>query len=109
MMFWIFTIKAQISDDFEDGDLLMDSLWTASNESGRGMDFIITHGELNSDGPSGSGTLFIATELALSSQSTELSWEFYIRYENRPSGSNYAKVFLLSDRVNLNDDPKGYY
>ena len=42
MMFWIFTIKAQIINDFESGDLSMDSLWTASNESGRGMDFVIT-------------------------------------------------------------------
>ena len=87
----------------------MDSLWTASNESGRGMDFVITDGELNSDGPSGSGTLFIATELAISSQPTELSWEFYVRYESPPSGSNYVKVFLLSDRMDLNDDPEGYY
>jgi len=109
MMFWIFTIKAQIINDFEGGDLSMDSLWTASNESGRGMDFVITDGELNSDGPSGSGTLFIATELAISSQPMELSWEFYVRYESPPSGSNYVKVFLLSDRVDLNDDPKGYY
>lgn len=69
------------------------------------MDFVITHGELNSDGPFRSGTLFIATELAISSQATELSWEFYVRYENRPSGSNHVKVYLLSDRVDLNNYP----
>ena len=72
------------------------------------MDFVITDGELNSDGPSGSGTLFIATELVISSQPTELSWEFYLRYESPPSGSNYVKVFY-SAIVDLNDDPKGYY
>ncbi len=71
------------------------------------MDFVITDGELNSDGPSGSDTLFIATELAISSQPRELSPEFYVRYESPPSGSNYVKVFLLSDRMDLNDEPEG--
>ena len=32
MMFWIFTIKAQIINDFEDGNLSVDSSWTTSNE-----------------------------------------------------------------------------
>jgi len=66
MMFWTFANKAQIIDDFEEGDLVKDSLWIPSKQSGRGMDFVITNGELNSDGPSRSGTLFIATELAIS-------------------------------------------
>ena len=31
MMFWTFANKAQIIDDFDEGDLVKDSLWIASN------------------------------------------------------------------------------
>ncbi|MDZ7848104.1 MAG: hypothetical protein U5L96_15860 [Owenweeksia sp.] len=52
------------------------------------------------------GTRYLSTASGISQ---EASWEFYLRMDFNPSGSNYAKVYLMSDRQDLNGPLNGYF
>ncbi|MTI20563.1 hypothetical protein E1176_05985 [Fulvivirga sp. RKSG066] len=100
--------QAQFVDDFSDGDFTNNPTWVSSNESGAGTDFQVSGGQLQSNGPTATSTLYITTSNTFSEE-LNTTWQFKVVYNNAPSSSNSVKVFLVSDRENLKDSPVGYY
>jgi len=92
---------AQWSDDFSDGDFQNNPSWSGNTEH-----FIVNDGWLRLNAPAATGTsyLSVASDVVM-----EASWEFVIKMDFRPSSSNYAKVYLTSDREALNTPLNGYF
>ena len=92
---------AQWSDDFSDGDFMNNPSWQGNDDH-----FIVDDGWLRLNAPATSGTSYLAVA---SNIVTDASWEFVFRMDFRPSSSNYAKVYLISDSETLNTPLNGYF
>ena len=98
-----FLSYGQITDDFSDGDFTNNPTW-----SGDAAQFTVNASQqlqLNSSG-TGSSYLAVATSLP-TLDNTE--WQFYIKLNFSPSGSNNARVYLASNSQNLKGSLNGYY
>ncbi|MEJ0054576.1 MAG: Ig-like domain-containing protein [Bacteroidota bacterium] len=92
---------AQLNDNFSDGDFIINPAWTGDNPK-----FAINGGKLKLQAPAVSESAFLSTP----SEAIYLaSWEFYIQMDFTPSSTNQAKVYLVSDRPNLNGPLNGYF
>jgi PKD repeat protein len=94
--------SAQFIDNFTDGDFTSNPVWTGDNANWQ-----ITNGQLNSNGPSVSGTV-----LQLSTPSTlasDAQWEFFANAKFGTSSANYMDIFLTSDSANLKGQNSGYF
>ena len=101
----------QTVEDFEDGDFADGNplTWAVSQTSGDD-DFIITSGEVQSDGPAASGDLYLSTNLGIDFANNDVVWTFKARYTAAgPSGSNRIEIYLLSDIEDITGSPQGYY
>jgi hypothetical protein len=56
--------------------------------------------------PAASGQSFLATESEIITQAT---WSFYVKLDFNPSSSNYADIYLVSDKENLTEPLNGYF
>lgn len=91
---------AQLADDFTDGDLSMDPVW-----SGDVSDFRVNEDfQLQLDAPD-AGTSFLYAPVTLT-DSTE--WELYFDLDFNPSSGNRLRIYLAVDNVDL-AIAKGYY
>ncbi len=93
------TTLAQINENFSSGLLI--------NWVGDTADFEVDTNywlHLIAEPVSGKSYLSIPSEAIDSAQ-----WELAIRMKFNPSGSNYSKVHLVSDRADLNNDLNGYF
>ncbi len=85
-----FSLKAQFTDDFSDGNFTQNPEWL-----GNSTQFIVNDAfqlQLNAEGE---GESFLYTA---SNSLTETEWRFYIRLAFSPSGNNNARVFLAADQ-----------
>jgi len=92
---------AQWNDDFSDGDFENNPTWVGNTNN-----FIVEDGWLRLDAPTVAGTSYLAVASDLV---VDASWEFVFKMDFRPSSTNYAKVYLISDREMLNSPLNGYY
>ncbi|MEP7167823.1 MAG: lamin tail domain-containing protein [Bacteroidota bacterium] len=98
-----FFATAQITDDFSDGDFTNNPTW-----SGDASQFIVNGSQqlqLNS-------TALGSSYLSVGNNSPSLAnttWQFYIHLNFAPSSGNYARVYLVSDKSNLEGSLNGYY
>ena len=92
---------AQWSDDFSDGDFENNPSWQGNTDH-----FTVEDGWLRLNAPAVAGTSYLAVA---SDIVVDASWEFVFRMDFRPSSSNYARVYLTSDREALNTPLNGYY
>lgn len=95
----------QVTDNFSDGDFTLSPTWT-----GDGADFIINATpeqrlQLNA---AGAGDSYLSTNF-VSTSLDSVEWSFYIRQSFAPSGSNYGRVYLASDQVDVTGPVNGYY
>src|SRR5579859_6084043 len=91
----------QVSDDFSDGDFTVNPAWSGSTSQ-----FMINASrqlQLNSTiaGVSYLSTPFTATAL------DQYEWHFYAKQSFAPSGSNYGRVYLVSDQADLSQALNG--
>ena len=92
---------AQFTDDFSSGNLTSDPEWFGETER-----FSIENEELRLTAPAEADQSYLVTE----SQSIEdATWEFYLRMTFQPSGTNYARVYLVADQSNLKGVINGYF
>ncbi|MDR1180610.1 MAG: lamin tail domain-containing protein, partial [Bacteroidales bacterium] len=100
-----FLSKAQVWDDFNDGDLINNPAWSGNVDS-----FTVNLQSQLQLNASGAGQAYLSTTLYLSNVNEDMEWSFWIRENFSPSDNNYAKVYLTSDRNNLLDTGvQGYY
>lgn len=96
----VFPSKAQVFDNFSDGDLSANPTW-----QGDAANFIInTAQELQLNAPdAGNSTLFVPTTITDSTV-----WELYFRLDFDPSNGNRLRIYLQSDSPDLLTG-SGYY
>ncbi|MBD1398012.1 lamin tail domain-containing protein [Pontibacter sp. JH31] len=95
---------AQLQDNFSDGDFTQNPAWSGDVSS-----FLVNaQNQLQSNGPAITGsTLYLATP---SQAVVGTVWEFWANLRLATSSSNYADVFLISDKQDLKAaDVNGYF
>jgi hypothetical protein len=94
-------VFGQVSDDFSDNDFTNNPVWNGDNGK-----FIINTGKLKLQAPVVSESAFLSTP---STAIHNASWEFFVQMDFTPSSTNYVKIYLTSDRSNLNGALNGYF
>jgi len=98
-----FSIKAQILEDFSDGNFNSNPVWT-----GDSSEFIINAQQQLQLNATASGTSYLSSTLALASLDS-LEWRCFIQQDFSPSSSNYGRIYLVSDQANLEGPLNGYF
>jgi len=86
---------SQIIDDFSDGNFSANPEWKGSNSGG---DYKIINNRLRSESNKASGNFYLSTANSLA---LNCYWEFWINLQFSTSGLNYADVYLVSDKADL--------
>jgi len=89
-------------DDFSAGNL---DQW-----QGQDSLFIISNGELQlfDPNPESGNTSYLSAEAGTSTADSTV-WEILVRLEFSPSTSNFARIYLTSDRADLSGELNGYF
>ena len=101
--FYSGVLQAQAVDNFSDGNFTQDPVWSGS--SGH---FIINASQQLQLNNSLAGSSFLSTSFAASSLDN-FEWQVFVRQAFSPSGSNYGRVYLTSDQMDLSAPLNGYY
>lgn len=94
---------SQISESFDDGDFSNNPVW-----SGDTSEFIINTSSQLQLNNSVAGASYLSVPNPMSSLNN-YEWRFYIKQSFSGSGSNYGRVYLVSDQSNLETSLNGYY
>lgn len=101
-IFYVNSAFSQLQDSFDDKDFTNSPAWLGSTSS-----FCINKsGQLQSVKSDSAGMIYLATA---NRKVTEATWEFYIQLNFSPSASNFARIYLQSDKQDLNEDLNGYF
>lgn len=92
---------AQVDDNFSDGNFTSNPAWAGDQSK-----FVVNTGKLKLQAPVVAETAFLSTA---SEAIYNGSWEFYLQMDFNPSSANYAKVYLVSDQMNLSSPVNGYF
>lgn len=93
---------AQLSDDFSDGDLNQNPVW-----SGDTAHFIVNAAaQLQLSAPAITANSYLVTP---SDIINEAVWSFYVKLDFNPSSTNYMDVYLVSDQADLRAPLNGYF
>lgn len=94
--------QAQLTDNFTDGDFTTNPTWV-----GDVTEFQINvSNELQSNGPAATASLHLSTA---NTQFENTIWEFWVKLDFSPSTSNFARIYLMSNQADLENDLNGYY
>ncbi len=94
-------VSAQFTDDFSDGDFTASPTW-----SGDDTEFEILNDTLHLNAPAVTDESYLSTP---SEAINDATWEFHFRFEQNPSSSNQAFIYLVSDAANLEGSLNGYF
>jgi hypothetical protein len=101
LMMICLSARAQFVDDFSDGDFTNNPEWFGQTDR-----FIVDNGRLRLNAPAVAATSYLTTN----SQAIENGvWEFFIRLDFNPSGTNLARVYLVADNPDLSQPLNGYF
>lgn len=99
---WVFSQNSiQWSDDFSDGDFTQNPAWSGMTDN-----FIVNPEKQLQSNASTASRSYLTTP---SEAFDDATWEFLVRMNYNPSGSNYANVYLIADKANIAGDVNGYY
>ena len=95
------TLMAQVSDDFADGNFTTNPRWEGDS----------LHFEVNSAKQlhlkwAGSDTSFLATP---NWRLNETEWNFWVKLSFNTSANNFMKIYIVADRMELNQPLNGYF
>ena len=96
-----FSLFAQVTDNFSDGDFTQNPTW-----SGTADKYIINNNlqlQLNAEGE---GTAYLSLPFT---EYETMEWQFWIREAFAPSGNNYTDVWLSADNADLSQVTQGYF
>ncbi len=94
------TAYSQFTDDFSDGDFTGNPPWVGDHEK-----FRVSNGMLQLYDDA-AGTAWLATE---SHVVHFTQWEFWVRLAFTPSDNNHARIYLVSNRSELDKPLNGYF
>lgn len=94
---------SQLVEDFSDGDFTNNPTWTGTDG-----DFIVNASQQLQLDADIAGTSYLSTQHLLTDLK-DVEWNFYLKQSFAGSGSNYTKIFLLSDSDDLTATQNGYY
>ena len=92
---------AQVSENFSDGDFTTNPTWTGDESK-----FTIDNSRLRLQAPAVASTAYLSTP---SVAINEAVWEFKVEMDFNPSGSNFARVYLVADQSDLSNTLNGYF
>jgi hypothetical protein len=94
-------VLAQVTESFSDGEFANTPAWSGNRTS-----FVVENEELRLKTEAVSGNAFLSTS---SNAVQNASWEFVVRMEFNPSGTNRTQVYILSDAEDLSGSLNGYF
>lgn len=94
---------AQLNEDFTDGDFTANPVW-----SGDAAEFTVNTSSQLQLNNSIAGASYLSTPNAMSTLDNS-EWHIYVKQSFSPSGSNYGRVYLVSDQANLEGTLNGYF
>lgn len=94
MLFSALVCAAQVNDDFSDGDLTNNPVWTPDAAG----NWTVDNARLRSNSSMASSSFYITTP---STKALNAQWEFWVNLQFNTSSTNYVDVFLTSDQSNL--------
>ncbi len=94
-------LQAQLYDDFSDGDFTRDPVWLGDSAY-----FLVSDGQLQSNGPASSSAIYLSTELP---SDRVAEWRIRLRLLFDPSSSNFVRVYLLTDEQDPRLSSHAYY
>src|ERR1700752_4878535 len=96
-------VFAQVTDDFTDGDFTANPVW-----SGDAADFTINGTQQLQLNAAAAGASYLSTPNVMADLNNK-EWRCFVKQTFAPSGSNYGRVYLVSDQANLEGSLNGYY
>ncbi len=97
-----FSLQAQLSENFNDGDFKANRTWTGDTSS-----FVINNNlQLQSNSFIQNSTFYLATP---NYQCTSTQWEYWMRLAFNPSSANYVDTYLTSLTKNPGDSTNAGY
>jgi hypothetical protein len=96
---------AQFSDNFSDGEFSASPAWTGST-----IDFVVNGSQQLqlTNSLAQAGTSYLSTPYAAASINN-YEWQVYVKQTFSSSGSNFGRVYLVSDQADLTGSLNGYY
>ncbi|MDR0231443.1 MAG: lamin tail domain-containing protein [Dysgonamonadaceae bacterium] len=97
-------VNAHFSESFSDGNFIQDPTWTGDvNKFLIATDYQLQLSDKSADkiGPAGLSTPLTRVR--------NTSWEFWVKMDFNPTVSNYSKVYLCSDDIDLKTGIKGFF
>jgi hypothetical protein len=96
-------LKAQISENFNDGDFTSNPAW-----NGATSDFIVNNSlQLQSSNTTENSSFWLATPNSIA---TSAQWEMFVQIDFNPSSLNYIDVYLIaSDSYLTHNSTTGYF
>ncbi|MBK7854308.1 MAG: hypothetical protein IPJ79_04840 [Bacteroidetes bacterium] len=86
--------KAQVTDDFSDGDFTNNPAWVGDVASWQ-----VTGGQLNSNHSTINSSFYLSTPSTIASNA---QWEIWVNFKQATSSANYIDIYLTSDIQDLN-------
>jgi len=103
VLFSALVCSAQFVDDFSDGDLQNNPIWTPDSPT----NWLVTGNQLRSNSSTASSTFYIST---FSFKALDAQWDFYVNLQFNTSSVNFVDVFLTSSNANLTGPSvRGYF
>jgi hypothetical protein len=94
ILFYALVCEAQILENFSDGDLSSNPVWTPDQANS----WVVTNEQLQSNSTSANSIYYLTTP---SAKALNAQWEFWVNLQFNTSSANYMDVFLTSEQSNL--------
>jgi hypothetical protein len=96
---------AQFTDSFSDGNFTSNPVW-----SGNSTVFLVNGTNQLQLTNTAAATSYVSSSFSIPDLSqVETEWQVYVKQTFSSSGSNYGRVYLVSDQSNLTQPLNGYY
>jgi hypothetical protein len=93
---------SQINESFSDNDFINNPAWIGETA----FFTVNTALQLQSNGPGSTSQLHLSTS---NSRCRDTEWNFYTKLDLDITATNWARIYLTSDRADTENNPKGYY
>lgn len=100
-LLFLHPIKAQLQDDFSDGNFTENPVWSGKEECFQvNADYVL---QLNAPE---AGKAYLSTE---NERIFDTEWRFFIHLNFSPSSNNFARIYLTSNQQDLQTPLNGYF